>query len=291
MKTQSYQKLFGFVVVALVAALLIAPLSVMYAWKSPVASADSEIYYADENYNGGGNYTQEREEFNYASKTVEMSISVNFNHPNYFNMNSALTNSCACSAGANIIAYYDRFYPNLVPGFEPGFQRPTYYSYFGMGAFYDQQQGIINDMYDVMGTNTNGAGTSKPQYNQGLADYVTSHGQNISYTSVASNNLLDLNALYNQLQAGHPVTLFLNGYNIVSCVDNGSSVSLLKFIYTSTHMMVVFGMEKVSYYNTAGQLVQQYVYLEIATCLDLYGCVYIVNHNGMLVDAEAVSIT
>ena len=260
MKTQSYQKLFGFVVVALVAALLIAPLSVVYAWNSPVASADSEIYYADENYNGGGNYTQEREEFNYAYKTVDMSISLNYNHPNYFNMNSALTNSCACSAGANIIGYY-------------------------------MYHGIINDLYDAMGTNTNGAGTSKSQYNQGLADYVTSHGQNISYTSVASNNVLDLNALYNQLQAGHPVTLFLNGYNIVSCVDNDSSVSLLKFIYTSTHMMVVFGMEKVSYYNSAGQLIKQYTYLEIATCLDLYGCVYIVNHNGMLVDAEAVSIT
>lgn len=291
MKTQSYQKLFGFVVVALVAALLIAPLSVMYAWNSPVASADSEIYYADENYNGGGNYTEEDEEFNYASKTVEMSISLNYNHPEYFNMNSALTNSCACSAGANIIAYYDRFYPNLVPNFEPGFQRPTYYSYFGMGAFYDQQQGIINDMYDAMGTNTNGAGTSKAQYNQGLADYVTSHGQNISFTSVGSNNSLDVNALYNQLQAGHPVTLFLNGYNIVSRSDNGSTLRLFKLIYTSTHMMVAFGMEKVSYYNTSGQLLRQYTYLEIATCLDITNCVYIVNHNGMLVDAEAVSIT
>ncbi len=290
MKTQSYQKLFGFVVVALVAALLIAPLSVVYAWNSPVASADSEIYYADENYNGGGNYTQEREEFNYASKTVEDKILLNSRYPEYFNMNSNLTNSCACSAGANIIAYYDRFYPNLVPNFEPGFQRPTYYSYFGMGLF-DEQQGIINDLYAAMGTNTNGAGTSKPQYNQGLADYVTSHGQNISYTSVASNNVLDINALYNQLQAGHPVTLFLNGYNIVSCGDTGSSISLLKLIYTSTHMMVVFGMEKVSYYNSAGQMIQQYTYLHIASCMDLTNCVYIVNHNGMLVDAEAVSIT
>lgn len=290
MKTQSYQKFFGFVVVALVAALLIAPLSVMYAWNSPVASADTEIYYADENYNGGGNYTQEQEVFDYASKTVEDKILLNSTYPEYFNMNSNLSNSCACSAGANIIAYYDRFYPNLVPEFEPGFQRPTYYSYFGMGLF-DEQQGIINDMYAAMGTNTNGAGTSKSQYNQGLADYVTSHGQNISYTSVASNNVLDLNALYNQLQAGHPVTLFLNGYNISSCGDTGASISLLKLIYTSTHMMVVFGMEKVSYYNNAGQMIQQYTYLHIASCMDLTNCVYIVNHNGMLVDAEAVSIT
>ena len=44
---------------------------------------------------------------------------------------SPYVSSCACIAGANVVGYFDRYCPNLIPNFEPGYEYMGYYFYYG----------------------------------------------------------------------------------------------------------------------------------------------------------------
>lgn len=260
-----------------------------YAKNTPVAYAEA-IFYADDIFAGGGESALIENEYSYTSKTVETSFKINPTFPNYFNTNTSLSNGCASVAGANVIGFFDRTATNLIPNFEPGVQRPTAYLYTGMSSNTSVKQGLINELYNLMDTNSLGPGTSQSQYKAGLQDYVTSKGYGIGFFSVMSNGTINVSALLNQLQAGNPVTLYLSGYNLSSISEVGNTLIISKNLFSTNHMMIVFGLEKVSYYNN-GQKVYEGIHLIVADGMNFNGFVYILNNNGVVNDAEAIAIS
>mgnify|MGYP002799473307 CR=1 FL=1 len=114
-------------------------------------------------------------------------------------------NSCAPMAATIVIAYYDVTLTNLIPNFEPG------YTYNGQFRFYPNSNTTLHlkeHLYDLMGTNESGAGTSVSQFKSGMTEYVNGQGYSIQYNSIGRNVSTARSYFQNQT----PVVLFLNSF-------------------------------------------------------------------------------
>lgn len=275
------------IIISIFASILIAILlSMSFAIPSVAYASDDSV--GDIFYAAIGSARRETESFSYVTKTTE-SYSINPTFPNYYNTNISLQNTCANVAGANVIGFYDRYFENLIPNVKPGVGT-TKYIYYPMTKNATEKQAVINDLYYRMQTNTLGDGNTQTQYNNGIKSYVQSKGLTVSYTSVMTNGIFDINKAIVQLQNGYPISLFMSGYGFTKVVDNGSLITLEKNLYDNNHIVIAYGYEKVSYFDSNGKLIRNEVYLRISTgIMDVSG-VYVVNNYGKLNDAEAVCI-
>ena len=261
------------------------------AFLAPRASADVgyAYYSADTSYSDDDGTVVEQYSFAYDHKEVQLHR-INTTYPEFYNTNNALTNTCANVAGANIVGFYDRYYDELIPDSTAGVVRPNGYTYYPMGVSMEQKQGVINYLYSSMGTNTVQPGTSQPDFEEGLADYVTSRSRNISYSSVMTNGVLDQTKYSAQFAAGYPVALFLSGYNVTVIMDSNGTISITQYNYTGNHIMVAFGYEIITYYDANNNVIRSYTLMVVASGLDVKGY-YVLNEGGSVNAAEAVIIS
>ncbi len=231
----------------------------------------------------------EVENFSYSRKDTT-SYMINNSFPDYFNTNLSLTNACANVAGANIIGYYDRYYDTLIPSCTVGANRTAGYKYFAMTVNKDKKQAIIDLFYNSMKTNTKNNGTTQDDFQRGLKEYVQSRGRNLSYISVMSNGIFNLNSFDAELRNGRPVVLFLSGYNFASLVDSASQVKITKSVYVGNHIIVAYGYQKVDYYNANNTLIKSHTYIYVSTGVENIKGYYLLNNGGNMIAAEAVAI-
>lgn len=243
-----------------------------------------EIYYC-----GGTDYTVATESFSYTTKEVE-EYSINGSFPNYYSLNGELQNSCANAAGATIVGYFDRYYPDLIPDYTPGRIRSSKYIYYPMSYYPDLKQVIIEDLYSRMLTNIGREGTTQKNYKTGLSSYISSKGLSITYNSVMTNGAFDLGKAKVQFANESPISLFLSGYNFSVFTDENNQISIQKRLYNSTHVAVAYGYVKTRYFNENGSLIKEITYLKVATILNEVTGVYILNTYGNLDDAESAHI-
>ena len=243
-----------------------------------------EIYYC-----GGTDYTVATESFGYATKEVE-EYSINSSFPNYYCVNGELKNSCANSAGASIVGYFDRYYPDLIPDYTPGRMKNSKYIYYSMSYYAGLKQVVIDDLYSRMLTNVGREGTTQNNYRAGLSSYVSSKGLSITYNSVMTNGAFDLGKAKVQFANESPISLFLSGFNFSTFTDENNQISIQKRLYNSTHVAVAYGYVKTKYFNENGGLIKEITYLKVATILNEVTGVYILNTYGNLDNAESAHI-
>ncbi len=246
--------------------LLFLFLSVFQCENRAFAQEINEIYYCDDYslLNSVSVLSSSiTEEIHYARK-VEEKYLINDSFPNYYNTNNNLSNACANVAGANLIGYYDRYFENLIPNHSPGMQRPSGYIYQAMTTNMTLKQGVIDALYDKMKTNTISSGTSQTQYKSGLTSYIKEKGYNIDIVKTMNGSNLDLEKVNSQLRSGNPISLYLQGYNFSSVKDSGSVVTIDKSNYEGNHIIIVYGYEKVLYYDSNNNLVSTKIYLYTA---------------------------
>lgn len=280
------KKTFALLLVAFVMAAILFLVPILSADRVAYADAPEEIHYFDDNTG-----TLTTESFAYSSKAIVQSKYLNSTFPAYYNTNNSLTNVCANVAGSNLIGYYDRYFADLIPSYVPGATAGTGYMYFPMTFNQQKKQDVINDLHVRMSTNNPDPGTTQAQFNTGLTSYVDSKNLDISYSSTMTNSAVDMQKVYNALNSGKPVALFLSGYNITQVSDANNVVTLNKNIFTGTHIMIIYGFNIINYYDANGSLLQSKTYLNVATGKSAYTGVYILNHNGTVNDAEAVHIS
>lgn len=244
-----------------------------------------EIYYC-----GGTDYTVATESFGYATKEVE-EYSINSSFPNYYCVNGELQNSCANAAGATIVGYFDRYYPDLIPDYTPGRTKNSKYIYYSMSYYAGLKQVVIDDLYSRMLTNVGREGTTQNNYRAGLSSYVSSKGLSITYNSVMTNGAFDLGKAKVQFANESPISLFLSGFNFSKFTDENNQISIQKRLYNSTHVAVAYGYVKTKYFNENGGLIKEITYLKVATILNEVTGVYILNTYGNLDDAESAHIS
>ncbi len=219
---------------------------------------DKAFGYSDDIYDGGSYNGEHVSEYVYYDTRTEDCIDIMGGLPAYYDVNPDLENMCAVNAGAVVLGYYGRYFPQLTPDFTVGFYLGEYYLYYNDSE--RKMQPIIEELYDRMGTNTNGQeGTTATGCRNGLKSYVNSKGLDISYTSIAKDNKLLVNEYKSQIENKKPSLLFFNTYNAVNfavytqTVDGQKRDLLERNVYTGCHVMVGYGYSKYTYYkdNTA----------------------------------------
>lgn len=250
-----------------------------------VAFADSV---EELSYRGASGLVTTTDTFSYSTKTTE-SYFINSSVPAYYD--TANRNyTCAPVAGANLIGFYDRYFPNLVPDIAPGYTRGTRYTYYPMLRYETQLQSLINDLASRMGTGS--SGTTLNEFETGMTSYVASKNLNITYIDVtaAQTNALDLENAIVQLKDGNPIAFFTSGINFTTFTDTGSSVIMTIKSSSDNHVFVAYGYQKVIYYDASGNIVRECISFQTSSGEDGLTGYYVLNLNGNINAAKAVHL-
>jgi hypothetical protein len=201
-------------------------------------ACDEEKIYA----RGANLISINNETINYAYRTTTLYIIPN-------EMTTFLSSySCGITAGGNLINYYNRQFPQLIPGHSSG------RIFLGNWVWYGQNN-IIRDMYDDLYVRMNGTplGVTNAGYRAGLTSYAASKGRTMTYQSSMTGSNLN-NTYKTALLDNKIVSIFVDGYNIISpgsfTTSQGADV-LQIWIYGGAHIMVAYGFYEVKYFNSS----------------------------------------
>lgn len=162
--------------------------------------------------------------------------------PDYENVTQL--NSCAPMAATIVIGYYDPIYENLVPNASVGM---WYNNQFYYSAMSTQIRNIKENLYTLMGTNTEAPGTSIAQFINGFTQYVNQQGYNISFSSCGTINTTTFT---NYIEAQQPIVVFLNSYNYCEGgveEDDGTRLKFLRKSSTNGHVAVCSGYREYTF--------------------------------------------
>ena len=161
--------------------------------------------------------------------------------------------ACALNATANIIGYYDKWYPQLIPNF-------TSYFFYSNGQLgYNFQNAAVSammyDLIDVMGNVANGYTVS--QVKNGLVAYTSGKGLFAAYSSVMQSGSFSFDKYVYEMSVGRPVFLGLSQYHMAEIGTSGNT-DYLGYSYPLTndnHAMVGYGYRIIQYYRLETKLV------------------------------------
>lgn len=251
-------------------------------------AAAAEAYFAD-GYNGSTYEGSYIEIINYASK-ADSEIYIPGAVPKYYDT-TALLNTCANTAGAILLGYYDGDYNNLIPNFE---SKRVILNKVLFSSMASPVQEVINDLYTRMGTNVGGAGTTVQGFKEGMQSYVQSKGRNISFTSVVSNGSINTSAYKNAVNSETPMALFVSKYSMLSltCIDRYEEYDEYDVLkYGGNHVLIAYGIREIKYYDEYGAQFREVTLLQVATGYDEDPLVYVlVDDRIEFVDGYAVTI-
>lgn len=257
-----------------------------------VKKASASAYYCDDGlYEGEGTRVS-------TTYTVEYDSYVEHNEyrvscaPSLHNGGTGATNCCSSTAGTNVVAFYDRYYTNLIPNFDPGVSVSGVYFYFSNieGV---KIPALHTTLYNYMNVNVNYPGASEDDFKSGLKRYVNEQGYSVNYRSAHQNaktvNLTKIQQMVNNHQVA---VLCFSGYNFVfDIIDNSGSRTVYQEAVDAGHMMMVFGYFTVDYYKN-GQLFLTETFLEASSCNAMADQGYIkLNDYGNIDDAFVVEIS
>ena len=238
---------------------------------------------ADATYCGSGTTTEHSETINYATKeTVEYKIKGEV--PDY-NVGGEKT-SCANIAGSVVIGYYDRMCEDLIPNYVAYYKMGSGFFYRGQGA---ETQAVMDRLYTLMGTDTNGAGTTFNGFQNGMNAYVNEHGYSYITEDLGSINLEKYKAA---VESNKPVAIFLSAYSIrVGSTNDGSSETIKSDRSTVGHVVIGYGYKIDTYYNSSNQVIATRTYLRVESGLYTYRMSYLCLDGKSTIDrATAITI-
>ena len=202
------------------------------------------------------------------------------------NTSSPYVSSCACIAGSSIVAYYDRYCPNLIPDYEPGYEYMGYY-------FYDvsshEMYEVATQLYSDMGT-TASEGTTTQQFLNGMKKYASRAGYTFGYSSCMSGSNFNYSAAKSGINNDKAVALFLSGYNVGDISETSGRDSVGYDLSAANHVMVGFGYRDATYtYDSGAKETFNFIY--VASGIDKNPTGYFnINYNTKINDAYSVSI-
>ena len=251
-----------------------------FTYSIPISSPSKENYYGAW-YNGAGQtedvyQTIYFDEYEYTRELIDITC------PAYDTITQE--NSCAPMAATIVIAYYDVSLTNLIPNFEPGF------TYNGQYRFYGNSYTTLDlkeHLYDLMGTNQSGAGTSVSQFKSGMTEYVNGQGYSIQYQSIGRN----VSTARSYFQNNTPVVLFLNSfeyYRSMGLVINDDNIQMLGMKSSSMHVVVAYGYHEFRFYEN-NQLTRTDKYYIVAFGNGTYGYL-LINDLSTINEAYAITI-
>jgi hypothetical protein len=177
--------------------------------------------------------------------------------------NHAPLNGCAPIAGTNLVAYYDRLYPNLIPNYEP------VNTFLGVWLFKGANStttALAETLHADMQTNVVQPGTTIPQFKNGLSIYAGRNGYSVGYTSVMRFGSLDYEQAKSVVTNNKALAIFMRGFRGTT-FDSGNGNDHLMYEYaTANHTVAGFGCLDVTYTLTNYQTrTDRYIHCSMGT--------------------------
>lgn len=226
--------------VFLITAALLVFVSVFGAWTNVNAvNADAETRYADAPLlSTYANITYE-----YTSRNVVGPVNTTGECPFFYPLPS-LPNSCGAVAGAELVAFYDRYFPDLIPNWTP---------YYTATNIYRRQDttvipAIMQELYTLMRTNVDDVGVSETDFLNGLRSYFTSKGRQLSYQSVMSGGKLNYEQCKNAVNSNKAIVLFTEVTNVYQLTSASNKDTYTSVNIANAHIMIIFGYFEATYY-------------------------------------------
>ncbi len=238
--------------------------------------------------NGSGDYTVTSETISYATKSTE-SYSFPYDAPNLYGTTNGTC--CANNAGGIVIAYYDRFYENLIPNYQ------SYTIFLGTIVYKDisfESTAVVETLRDYMAVDGITQGTTFSGFQQGMERYVEEKGLTYSTTSMMSWGELNLETYKNYVEDEIPVALFLNGFAMSNFGEEDNVDTVINSTYVATHVEVGIGYKIDTYYNASGNVITTRKFLKVSSGIVNYGIGYLnisSNAGGDIVNAIAIEIS
>ena len=229
----------------------------------------------------GSSYVEESYTITYDHKTTT-SDWIQYCLPQY---SPATGTSCANAAGAILVGYYDRFYTNLIPNFQPYLMIGTNFVYRG---YSEEIEAVILALKDLMGTDS--TGTTYTGFNTGMSSYVQGQGYTYTTSSLMTNNTFNFNAYKTAVANGKPVALFLNGYAMCGVVEGDGVDTINNTVSVNTHVAIGYGYEETIYYDANNNVISTQRYLLVSSGLAGYGLQLFNMAYGTINKAIAVTI-
>ncbi len=242
-----------------------------------------EYAYSGFGYCGAWEFVEQYQTISYSTRSFS-EYSIEYDLPNYYGPPGT---TCASTAGAIVIGYYDRYFENLIPNFQV-------YRHFGNRIIYKpisaETLNVANELYYLMGAEQEHLGTTYSEFQDGMATYVSSKGYTYSTSSLFSWGSFNFEAYKVAVQGGKPVALFLNSFAIKNDITTSGNVDTVISDHTNTaHIVIGCGYQQYKYYNAGGQEIDNRIYLKVATALNSYQIGFL-NINGLSVINHAISI-
>lgn len=251
-------------------------------------SSNAAYAYSSENatsyFVSGGEYLGLfSETINYAHKQEKMFVQ----NPGLPGYGSSL--GCGIVAGGNIVPWYNKQYPELIPGHTAG----QYFWGNWLWASANAHTAAMNTQLAAdMGTVNNGVTING--YLGGLNTYATGKGRSFTSANMMATggNGNVLNPGYKAaLESGQLMTIFLDTFNILGTTSVESFESqgydnVYMEEYYGGHVMAVYGYREISYLNAQYQMFRQDIYLFVHIGFGgTLGMTRITNFNHGMIDA------
>lgn len=232
--------------------------------------ANEGAYYCDDGYGGEGESIDVSYTVTYDSYVENRDYYVS-SAPSYSKVSNDHSNDCASKTGGNIVGFYDRYYTNLIPNFDPGISMGSSYVYFpyaGIPAI----RTMIDSLYNLMGINVNAPGATKQDFIDGLTEYVEGKGYDISFSSFySSTTTVNLSKVRQMVQTNKVGVLMCSRYNFIYTINHsssGTSTYVSQRNFNIGHMMMVYGYITIDYYD-GGIKTKSETFLQVSSGFDL----------------------
>ena len=164
-----------------------------------------------------------------------------------------LENACGPVAGAEIVAFYDKYYTNLIPGWDSYY--PATGKYRLPNVTYTNP--VMHSLYTSMRTNVDDVGVSE-------SDCLS--GYSVNYQSVLSGSAVNFEACKTATANNKVIILFSRATNLYRVGYGNSYDTIVPVSVAGLHIMVAYGWYEVNYYNESG-LFRTDRYLQVSTGL------------------------
>ncbi len=223
------------------------------------AETAEAIYYEDSSeglFHGYGNMVSANY-YIYCDEVRTEYLKLYSDAPTYGNGDTSMTNACGAISGTNVVVYYDRHYPNLIPDFEPGMISYGSYAYFP-DMRWEATKNVMSSLYNLMQIPTVG-GTTSANFRSGLASFMSGRGYSTTYSSFQGTETMpNLTTLGAAIDAGKVGVVMCSAYNFITSMNYGDgSVYVVKQTSTTGHIMMVYGYKTMGYYSGGAKIAEK----------------------------------
>lgn len=178
---------------------------------------------------------------------------------------NGMSNACGAVAGTTIVAFYDKYYENMIPDWV------SYYPASGLYRLQDSVHvpAVMWELYDLMQTNVKDVGVSEQEFVDGLKMYINKQGYSVNMQNVVSGSSIDYQACKNAINNNKVIALLSHAGDVYKLSEKSGQDTINPINIAGSHIMVAYGYYEINYYDSNNNLFRTDLYLNVATGLTI----------------------